>query len=234
MSDRPDLSVVVPLYNEEANVAPLAEELVRALEPTGRAFELVFVDDGSTDGTASACAAQPRVRCVTHAQNRGQSAAVLTGIQAAAGAWIVTLDGDLQNDPASIPDLLKALEGHDVAIGVRAKRRDGWSKRWASRLAYRVRNLVLRDGIVDIGCALRVFPREEGLRLPAFDGVHRLMPALFVFRGLSVAQVPTHHRARRAGVSKYGNLRRGWRGLFDLLGLWWLKHRLLRVSRASG
>ena len=227
------LSVVVPLYDEADSVPTLTAELRQAIDPLGLEYELIYVDDGSRDATAATCAAQEGVTLIAHARNRGQSAATLTGIRAARGRLILTLDGDGQNDPASIPALFEALDGqHDVAVGYRAQRRDTVSRRFASRLAYRVRHLVLGDGIVDIGCSLRLFPRDEGLRLPAFDGVHRLMPALFVFRGLRVAQVPTHHRPRVAGRSKYDNAKRGLRGLFDLLGLFWLKRRLLRVDPA--
>ncbi|MHC4831689.1 MAG: glycosyltransferase, partial [Planctomycetota bacterium] len=198
-----------------------------ALTTTGRPFELVFVDDGSTDDTAAACESAADVRLVQHARNAGQSAATITGIRAARGQTIVTLDGDGQNDPASIPALLEALTGHDVALGFREKRNDSWSRRAASRLAFCVRNLVLRDGVRDIGCSLRAFPREAALDLPSFDGLHRLMPAIFVFLGLKTVQVPTNHRPRTAGVSKYGNVRRGLRGLFDLIGLLWLRRRIL-------
>jgi len=227
-----EVSVVVPVYCEAPNVGPLAEEICAALEPLGRAYELIFVDDGSPDDTAAACKAIRGVRTLRHPKNLGQSAATLTGIHAARGETIVTLDGDGQNDPAAIPELLRALETNDVAVGYRQKREDTFSRRFASRLAYRVRNLVLRDRIVDIGCSLRAFPREDALALPAFDGYHRLLPALFVFRGLSVAQLPTLHRPRVAGISKYTNLRRGTRGLFDLVGLFWLKRRMLRRSEA--
>lgn len=223
----PAISVVVPVYDEEDNVGPLAEEIRAALAPLGRPWELIYVDDGSTDRTAEACAAVPQVRLVRHAHNRGQSAATLSGIRAARGTTIVTLDGDRQNDPAAIPALLQALDNHDAACGIRTPRQDSRWRRFGSRLAYRVRNALLRDGIVDIGCSLRAFPREVGLWLPPFDGLHRLMPALWVFMGLRVAQLPVPHRPRAAGRSKYGNLRRGARGLFDLVGLCWLKRRLL-------
>lgn len=226
MSD-PQISVVVPVYNEAENVAPLVAEIRAALDPLGRRYEVILVDDGSTDGTAEKAAAQPAT-LLRHDRNRGQSAATITGIRAARGSIVVTLDGDRQNDPASIPLLLDALATADCAVGIRTNRQDTLSRRFASRIAYRVRNFVLRDGIRDIGCSLRAFPREEALRLPEFDGFHRLMPALLVFRGNRVAQVPTHHRPRTAGVSKYGNLKRGARGLFDLLGLLWLKKRMFR------
>jgi dolichol-phosphate mannosyltransferase len=224
----PEISVVVPVYDEADNVVPLAQELRTVLHAADRTFELIFVDDGSTDGTAARAGSVPDIRVLRHPRNRGQSAATITGMRAARGDLILTLDGDGQNDPASIPDLLAALADADVAVGFRVNRQDTASRRAASRIAYRIRNLVLHDRIRDIGCSLRVFPREEAARLPEFDGLHRLMPALFVFRGLRVAQVPTRHRARTAGRSKYGNLKRGARGLFDLVGLYWLKRRMFR------
>lgn len=228
-----DVSVVVPLLDEAENVAPLARELHAALASQGCSYELIFVDDGSADGTAAACRGLAGVRLLRHPRTLGQSAATLSGIWAARGETIVTLDGDGQNDPASIPELLAALASHDLAQGIRATRCDSWSRRLASRVAFAARNLLLGDGIVDTGCSLRAFRRREALRLPAFDGLHRLLPALFVFRGLRVAQVATHHRPRRAGVSKYGNARRALRGLVDLIGLWWLKRRLLRGPAAA-
>lgn len=227
----PEISVVVPVYNEEENVAPLAEEIRAAIAPTGRAFEIIFVDDGSSDATATNARAVPDLVLLRHDRNRGQSAATITGMRAAHGDLIVTLDGDRQNDPASIPDLLAALDGADAAVGYRVNRQDTFSRKLASRFAYRVRNLVLRDRIRDIGCSLRAFPREEATHLPEFDGLHRLMPAILVFRGLKIAQVPTKHRPRTAGISKYGNLKRGARGLFDLLGLLWLKKRMFKRDR---
>lgn len=231
MSEGPvDLSVVIPVFEEAESVGPLAAEIHRALAGRRGRYELVFVDDGSRDGTAEACRGLQGVRLLRHSRNRGQSAAILTGIEHARGETIVTLDGDGQNDPVSIPALLAALERADVAVGTRRNRRDPLSRRVASRFARRVRELVLGDGIEDVGCSLRAFPRREALALPRFDGLHRVMPALFVLRGLRVAQVPTRHRPRVAGVSKYGNLRRGARGLLDLIGLYWLKRRLLRAE----
>ncbi|MEZ5991339.1 MAG: glycosyltransferase family 2 protein [Planctomycetota bacterium] len=228
--DKPEVSVVIPVYNEVDNVGPLADEVKAAMEAAGRTFELVYVDDGSDDGTPAACDKIGWVRCIVHAKNAGQSAATITGIQAAKADLIVTLDGDRQNDPASIPDLLEALKDADVAQGIRKKRNDKFNRRLASRTAYIIRNLFLRDKIKDIGCSLRAFPRKAGLMLPQFNGVHRLMPAIFVFMGMKVAQVPTEHRARTAGISKYGNLKRGARGLLDLMGLYWLKKRVYKYT----
>ena len=223
----PEVSVVIPVLDEAGNVGPLAREVAAAL--AGRSWELVFVDDGSTDGTAEACAGLPATRVVRHPRNLGQSAATITGIRAARGRVIVTLDGDGQNDPAAIPALLAALDDHDAAVGYRVNRQDPLSRKLASRFAHLVRAAFLRDGIKDVGCALRAFPREVGLSLPVYDGVHRHLPSVLCFLGLRVAQVPTAHRPRVSGRSKYGNLRRGARGLFDLLGLLWLRRRLLRI-----
>jgi dolichol-phosphate mannosyltransferase len=192
---------------------------------------LIYVDDGSDDGTPDACGKIEFVRCIVHPKNLGQSAATVTGIRNAQAELIVTLDGDRQNDPASIPDLLEALKDADMAQGIRRKRNDSFNRRFASRFAYFVRNLFLRDRIKDIGCSLRAFPREAGLMLPQFNGVHRLMPAIFVFMGMKVAQVETEHRPRTAGVSKYGNLKRGARGLLDLMGLFWLKRRIYKYTK---
>ncbi|MCB9936430.1 MAG: glycosyltransferase family 2 protein [Planctomycetes bacterium] len=231
--DKPEISVVIPVFNEVENVGPLADEVKAAMETAGKSFELIYVDDASTDGTPAACEKIGWVRCIVHKRNLGQSAATITGIQAAQADLIVTLDGDRQNDPASIPDLLAALKDADAVQGIRKKRNDKLNRRIASRTAYVIRNLFLRDRIKDIGCSLRAFPRKAGLMLPQFNGVHRLMPAIFVFMGLKVAQVPTEHRARTAGVSKYGNLKRGARGLLDLMGLYWLKKRIYKYDRES-
>lgn len=225
----PAVSVIIPVYNEADNVGPLAEEVRAAL--AGRDFELIFVDDGSSDGTPQRCEVLGWVRLLKHERNRGQSAATITGILAATGDVIVTLDGDGQNDPAAIPALLDALNDHDAAQGIRSRRNDSLWRRLGSRVAWLVRNIVVRDGIKDIGCSLRAFPRDAALMLPQFNGLHRLMPAVFVFMGMKVAQVPTNHRPRTAGVSKYGNLKRGARGIVDLMGLYWLKRRVYRYER---
>jgi len=224
----PEVSVVIPVYNEVDNVGPLADEVKSVLDAAGVGFELIYVDDGSSDGTAEKCKSLGWVRIIKHPKNLGQSAATITGIWAARGETLVTLDGDRQNDPGAIPALLAALKDHDVAVGFRKKRNDTFGRRLASRTAYVVRNLLLRDRIVDIGCSLRAFPKSVGMRLPHFNGVHRLMPAIFVFMKCKVAQIPTEHRARTAGVSKYGNLKRGARGLLDLMGLYWLKKRIYK------
>jgi dolichol-phosphate mannosyltransferase len=227
-----DLSVVIPAYNEAENLPPLLAELHVALAATGRGWEIVLVDDGSTDGTADwlrgEAARDPRLRPVLLERNSGQSAALAAGIGRARGAVIVTLDADLQNDPADLPRLLAALENADLVSGVRAQRQDTWVRRASSQIANAVRRAVLGDPITDIGCSFKAYRREVLEGLPLFVGVHRFLPALCVFRGARLIEVPLSHRPRRHGVSKYGVGNRLWRGMHDLVGVGWLKVRLLR------
>lgn len=232
---KPHLSVVVPLYNEEENVPALLEEIA-AVAPQLPAFELILVDDGSTDGTAARIAeAQsqyPFVRSVSYQPNRGQSAALLAGFQAARGELIAMLDGDLQNDPADIPRLLQELQDADCVCGYRAERHDRWSRRIASRVANYVRNLVTHDGVRDTGCTLKVFRRELIADLPPLNGVHRFMPAWFRLHGRTLKEVPVRHRPRHYGRSKYSNWRRLPRTLLDLFGFWWYRRRFLGGIRS--
>ncbi len=221
-----DVTVVIPVYNEVDNVVQLAKEVKAALDTLSVEWELIYVDDGSDDGTPDKVNTIDYAQCIVHEKNAGQSAATITGIWAAKGATIITMDGDGQNDPAAIPELLETLKTHDMAQGIREKRNDSFGRRFASRFAYVVRNIFARDGIKDTGCSLRAFPREAAMKLPQFNGVHRLMPGIFVFMGLKVGQIMTNHRPRTAGISKYGNLKRGMRGLVDLCGLFWMKRRL--------
>jgi glycosyltransferase involved in cell wall biosynthesis len=227
----PALTVVIPAYNEEANVEACHRELAGVLDAHGAAFEILFVNDGSTDGTATAlrrlAQADPRVRVLRLRQNAGQSAALDAGFRAARGAIVVTMDADLQNDPHDIPKLLAALPGHDAVCGWRVDRQDPWTKRIASRVANVVRDRVTRDGVHDTGCSLKVFRREAVQRLRLYRGMHRFLPALLQMEGLRVAEVPVSHRPRQAGVSKYGNWQRLWTGLADLWAVRWMARRRL-------
>ena len=232
----PQLSVVVPVFEEEENLEPLLREIDAAL--AGLDYELVLVDDGSRDGSRAALErllpAWPRLRVLLHDRNHGQSAALLTGFAAARAPVIATLDGDLQNDPADVPRLLALLDaGWDVVSGVRARRRDDFVRRASSRIANRVRGGLLEDGISDVGCSLKVYRAACLRRLPPFHGMHRFLPALARLEGARVTEVPVAHRPRRYGRSKYGIGNRLWRGLADLLGVWWLKHRWVRVERVE-
>lgn len=234
---RPQLSAVVPAYNEVESLPVLVAELRAALEASGRTWEMVLVDDGSSDGTAdrmrAAAASEPRIRVLRLEQNAGQSAALAAGLAAARGAVVVTMDADLQNDPADIGALLAALENADVVSGVRAKRHDSWIRLASSRIANATRRAVIGDSITDIGCSLKAYRREVLEGLPMFVGVHRFLPALCGFRGARVVEVPVRHRARTLGVSKYGMGNRLWRGIHDLVGVSWLKKRLVRYRVRS-
>ncbi len=223
------LSVVVPVRNEAANIAPLVAEIRQAL--AGVAHEIVYVDDGSTDGTAAALAAEAPLVVRRHRTGCGQSAAILTGVRAARGTWIATLDGDGQNDPADIPALLaraQAAPGPTLIAGHRTARRDTRIKRLSSRAANAIRARLLGDATPDTGCGLKVFRRADFLELPAFDHMHRFLPALFLRAGGAVVSVPVGHRPRVRGVSKYGTLDRAWVGVFDLVGVAWLQRRWTR------
>ncbi|HET6725064.1 MAG TPA: glycosyltransferase family 2 protein [Gammaproteobacteria bacterium] len=230
-----DISVVVPVRDEVDNVAPLIAEIRAALDPLGRPYEIIYVDDGSGDESGACVIAAGRergaaVRCITHPKSYGQSAALWTGISAARGDIIATLDGDGQNDPANIPLLLKELDtGGDAArrlvIGHRANRRDTWIRRLSSRIANGIRSKLLGDNTPDTGCGLKVFRRELYLSLPYFDHMHRFLPALVLRDGGSVVSVKVHHRPRERGISKYGVGNRLWVGIVDLFGVMWLKRR---------
>ncbi len=230
-SAQPELSVVVPAYNEVESLPVLLGELRAALAATGRTYELVLVDDGSRDGSAewilAQAAADPRVRPVLLAANRGQSAALAAGFARVRGRVVVTLDADLQNDPADLGRILEALEHADVVSGIRDRRQDSAVRLVSSRIANGFRRAVLGDRVTDIGCSFKAYRREVLDGLPLFVGVHRFLPALCQFRGARLAEVRLTHRARRHGVSKYGVGNRLWRGLHDLVGVHWLKSRLV-------
>jgi dolichol-phosphate mannosyltransferase len=232
-SGSPGISVVVPVRDEADNIDPLLDEIVAAL--AGEDFEIVYVDDGSADATPArlraAQARLPMLRVLRHRRGAGQSAGLATGIRAARGAWIATLDGDGQNDPADIPKLLaraREVDAPALVAGWRASRKDTAAKRLQSRIANAVRGGLLGDRTPDTGCGLKVFRRETFLRLPAFDHMHRFMPALVQRDGGSVVNVKVNHRPRAAGRSKYGMLNRLWVGIVDLLGVMWLQRRPVR------
>jgi dolichol-phosphate mannosyltransferase len=227
------LSVVVPVRNEQDNIAPLIGE-IRAVLDGVIDYEIVYVNDGSTDATPQRLAeigqTCPQLRVITHKYSCGQSTAVRSGVKAASGDWIATLDGDGQNDPADIPKLIAALEpGVDLVGGNRRHaRRDTWIKRISSVIANGVRSRMLKDSTPDTGCGLKLFSREVFLDLPYFDHMHRFLPALVIRRGGRVVSVPVNHRPRERGVSNYGTLDRLMVGIVDLFGVMWLQRRAKR------
>lgn len=237
MSDAPQLSVVVPVYNEEDNVAPLVGEIVAALRGVVP-FEIVYVDDLSKDATLERLralkATTPELRVVRHLSNSGQSTAIRTGIKAARAPWIATLDGDGQNDPADIPRLLAQRDGASpdtkLFAGWRVNRQDSGSKRWASKWANAIRSRMLRDATPDTGCGIKLIEREAFLDLPYFDHMHRYLPALMQRAGWKTVSVPVNHRHRSSGVSKYNNLNRALVGIRDLRGVAWLITRNRRTG----
>ncbi len=226
-----EISIIVPVYNEADNVLPMVRQVAEAMSASVGRYELVFVDDGSTDGTwgriLEARRQQTFVRGLRHARNAGQSAALWTGIQATSSPVIATLDGDLQNDPAELPHMLALLGAADFVCGMRLNRQDNWVRRVSSRVARWARKTALGVDFQDTGCALRVFKREALAGIFGFNGLHRFLPVLVAGGGFRTREIPVNHRPRVAGVSKYGVWNRLWRGIFDLFAIAWYQKRRL-------
>ena len=238
-ADKPLISVVVPVFDEEGAAPALAREIASAF--SGRSFEIVFVDDSSRDGTQAALAALrteiPELRVLHHHRNAGQSRALRTGVMAARGDIIVTLDGDGQNDPADAPRLAERLMAGPAELGLvggrRAKRQDSAAKRFASRFGNGIRKSLLHDGADDTGCGLKAIRREVFLRLPYFDHIHRYLPALVLREGFTAEFQDVNHRARTTGASKYNNLGRLMVSVSDLMGVMWLGRRARQPESVS-
>ncbi len=230
-----DISVVIPVYNEAENIEALAAEIRQALDGKYE-YEAVYVDDGSSDETPQVLEklrrAYPQFRTIRHLRNSGQSTAVRNGVKAARGEWIVTLDGDGQNDPADIPRFIDVMrnQGEDgklqMVAGYRKRRQDDWVKRLSSRVANKVRAALLKDATPDSVCGLKMYRRDVFLDLPYFDHMHRFLPALIQRNGGETLSLEVNHRPRNRGVSKYGVGNRLWVGIVDLLGLMWLQRRV--------
>lgn len=227
MSNPDKFSVVLPVYNEQDNLDMLFREIKRAADSTGREWEAVFVDDCSTDGSLGIirrlAEAHDEVRYVAFAENRGQSAAFCAGFDAVESDIVVTMDADLQNDPADIPGML-AVFGQDceMVIGWRARRKDTFIKRISSRIANKIRDAIVDDGVHDTGCSLKIMRTDLLLKLPRFKNMHRYFPILMKMEGARIKEVKVNHRERGAGVSKYGTLDRALAGIWDLIGVRWL------------
>jgi glycosyltransferase involved in cell wall biosynthesis len=237
VQEKPYLSVVVPLYNEEGNVKELYQKIYEAVAKIGKPFEIIFVDDGSKDGTLEVAQSLSPLKLIAFRKNYGQTAAFDAGFKLATGEIIITLDGDLQNDPADIPLLLeKMAEGFDVVSGWRYKRQDPWSKKIPSRIANLLRKILIHDDIHDSGCSLKAYKRECFQDVDLFGEMHRFIPAILQLDGYKVGEVKVSHHPRIHGVTKY-NWKRGFKGLVDMISIWfWRKYsnRPLHLFGASG
>ena len=236
-----DLSIIIPVLNEEENILPLALEVTDVFKDRSWKWECIWVDDGSTDRTADRLEhitkADRRHRYLILERHSGKSAAMQAGFQAARGTSICTLDGDGQNDPADLPELIELLENTnaDLIAGYRVNRQDTWLKKLSSRIGNTFRSFTTGYTVRDTGCATRAMRKSSLMTLPSFSGMHRFLPTLFVMMGYHIIEAPVHHRARLKGRSKYGMWNRFGAGLFDCFGVLWLKRRTLnyRVARSS-
>lgn len=228
------ISVVVPVYNEEENLPVLIPKLVKVLEGIGCSFEMIFVDDGSTDGSQRVLREMASkylfLRVLRFRENRGLSTALVAGMRDARGEKIVTLDSDLQNDPADIPRLLEYLDRYDMATGWRQKRREPWLKRTSSKIGNSVRNWLSGENIQDSACTLRAFKKECVQEIPVFNGMHRFLSTLVKMAGYRIIEVPVFHHPRKFGKSKYNIRNRMVRSFIDLLAVRWMKHRTIRYD----
>ncbi|MGD0138550.1 MAG: glycosyltransferase family 2 protein [Tepidisphaeraceae bacterium] len=237
MTETVELSLVVPAYNEQEVIPELLRRVESALRLTGKRFEVLIVDDGSTDDTPrllqAAMADRPWLRVLRMARNGGQSAAFDAGFKAAQGQVIATIDADLQNDPEEIGRLLPMLDGYDMITGWRSKRADSAFRLWQTRMANRIRNWISRETIQDSASSLKLYKRHclDGIHL--FSGAHRFMPTLVKMRGYTVLETPVKHSPRYAGAAKYGFRNRAWRAFIDLLGVRWMKERYLRYTASE-
>ncbi len=234
------VSVVIPVYNEEESLPRLEAELAAALDPLGVPYEVLLVDDCSSDRSGAMldgiCARRPAFRAIHFATNCGQSAAMAAGFRAARGEVTVTLDADLQNDPADIRQLLERMDGVDCVCGWRRKRNDTWIRRISSRIANRVRNRISGETITDTGCSLKAYRTALLQRIYLFRGAHRFLPTLLKMEGASVVEIPVNHRPREQGESKYGVWNRLFRSTYDLFGVRWMKSRVrgYRIAAEAG
>ena len=223
------ISVVIPCFNEEENIFSLWDELYPVLESLNISWEVIFVDDCSSDSTAQKIRDINREEIIllSHKVNQGESAAQLTGFKSTRGDLVVTMDADLQNDPADLPFLIESLEGYGAVCGIRPSRADSISKKISTKIANLFRNTILRDGIKDAGCTYRVFRKEVLVDIVPFRGMHRFLPTILQFHGIQVNQVLIKDRPRKSGVSKYGMGNRIFVGFVDTLAIYWYKKRFI-------
>jgi glycosyltransferase involved in cell wall biosynthesis len=230
-----DFSVVIPLYNEEQNLPLLQERLHTVCEGTSRSYEIIYIDDGSTDSSLEILKKikenHPAVRFVSYRKNQGQSSALFAGFMASRGRWVITLDSDLQNPPEEIPRLMEFEKEFDFITGIRKERKDSAFKRLSSGIARSFRQVVLNDITQDTGCSLRMFKREVITGLPYFRNFHRFFTLMAREAGFNIKEVPLKHNERKFGTSKYSTWKRAKEGIFDLIGMFWLKRRLIKSPR---
>lgn len=241
MQTPPFFSIVIPVYNEAENIEPMVREIQAAFQGRTEPYEVIFVDDASSDDSPAVLQRLTLetggiVHSLRHRRNFGQSAAVATGFRAARGAWVGTLDGDGQNDPADLPHMLDEARRLkvDCVTGVRAKRQDSFIRKFSSRVANRFRDAITGDRVADSGCGVRVLRTACALELPVFNGLHRFVPTLLRAKGYTVSEVPVNHRPRLRGVSKYGVHNRLWRGIRDCFGVRWFSVRSVPGERVEG
>lgn len=228
------ISVVIPIYNEKDSIEPLFKELLPVMESFELPYEIVCVDDGSSDGSSELLKSysqnNAKIRHIKFKTNSGQTAAFDAGFRAARGGIIVTLDSDLQNDPNDIPKVIEALESADVVCGWRWKRNDPFIKKISSKIANYVRNWLNREDIKDTGCSLKAFRRPVIERFKLYKGLHRFFPTLAKMEGFKVTQVKVNHRERQFGISKYGVMNRVFRALADAFAIRWMQKRIIRYE----
>ena len=227
-------SVVVPLKNEEENIADLVDEIEPVMMALKQPWELICIDDGSTDSTLAILEqlskTRPYIRTLVFEKNYGQSSAFDAGFKQAKGEFIITLDGDRQNDPADIPKLIEMTSTHDLVCGSRVKRRDSWIKKITSFIANQVRSRVCQDGFRDTGCSLKIYRSSSVKKIKMYHGMHRFLPALFQIEGFKVAEVPVNHRERVKGKTKYSFFNRSFNTIADMMAVRWMRKRQLRYK----
>jgi len=227
------LSIVVPVYNEEENVKPLTEEVVDVLGKTEISYEIVFADDGSKDSTLDEIKKMrekfgDKVRFVSFDKNKGQTAAFIAGFRNSNGKYIATLDGDMQNDPNDLPALFKEIEkgDFDMVNGIRAKRKDNFIRKISSKIGNGFRNWLTNESVSDVGCSIRIFKAECVKEIPVLNGLHRFFPTMVRMQGYSITEIPVNHRERELGTSKYGVLNRAFVGFADTFAVRWMLKRV--------
>jgi dolichol-phosphate mannosyltransferase len=232
--EKVDISVVVPVYNEEENLPVLIPQLNEVLRGLGKRYEMIFVDDGSTDQSRRLLKEKflqyPQIRILGFKKNCGETAAGAAGLKEARGEIVITIDADLQNDPKDIPRMLEYLKDYDMVTGWRQKREDSWVKRITSKIANKIRNSLSREEIRDSGCTFRAYKRECLQNLKLYKGMHRFMPTLVKMEGFRVIEIPIAHHPRKFGISKYTTWNRMWRAFIDLLAVRWMKSRIIHYK----